>query len=458
MEVYRQEGKKVPTKVSIDQLKELMEMSTISRRRKYFSFLFEIEMKKASRRRKKEEKLLRYEEGKQKVTDESDAEDGHIKYGLGNNTLFFRLYDRTINNFYHNRLIHAVQFSQKIVFDCGYDAHMTPQEAKNCAKQLMISFSENRIHADPFDVYFCNVNNNSLTMKALMKHIPSLYDEHFPLNITEKSYLDVFPKENIVYLTPHCREELTVYDHDAVYIVGAMVDKANQEPLSLAKAKKEKLKMAKLPLDRYLAWGSGSGKTLTLNQMILIMLDMRLTGDWEKALVHVPRRKLFNSDKEHARGLGRTISKLSDFRVVNVWLLCSYFATHYLLACIQVGSIIGTSSLWTVRPCFIARGHWETNCPPVELLQHAISCLARCGSVAVVSHMEIPSATSILADLNPGEGNAGSSGMEISIPLNIPTGAVLATVEGGNIQYTNPTTVAAPGHKHRHFRSHIAEQ
>lgn len=52
--------------------------------------------------------------------------------------------------------------------------------------------------------------------------------------------------------------------------------------------------MAKLPLDRYLQWGSGSGKSLTLNQVTSILLDVKHTGDWKHALRHVPRRKLNN--------------------------------------------------------------------------------------------------------------------------------------------------------------------
>jgi ribonuclease P protein 1 len=130
-----------------------------------------------------------------------------------------------------------------------------------------------------------------------VKCIPTLYDSDFPINITEKSYLDIFPKEDIVYLTPHCREELREFDHDAVYIIGAMVDKGNNEPLSLAKAKREGLKMAKLPLDKYLMWGSGSSKSLTLNQMMCILLDVRKTGSWEKALQHVPRRKVVTTEQ-----------------------------------------------------------------------------------------------------------------------------------------------------------------
>lgn len=47
---------------------------------------------------------------------------------------------------------------------------------------------------------------------------------------------------------------------------------------------------------RYLDWGLG-GKSLTVNQMMNILLEIKNTGDWIKALQHVPRRKLV---KEHS--------------------------------------------------------------------------------------------------------------------------------------------------------------
>lgn len=56
--------------------------------------------------------------------------------------------------------------------------------------------------------------------------------------------------------------------------------------------------MAKLPLDRYLQWGSGSGKSLTLNCMLSILLDIKTTGDWKYALRHVPRRKVVDENVE----------------------------------------------------------------------------------------------------------------------------------------------------------------
>lgn len=86
----------------------------------------------------------------------------------------------------------------------------------------------------------------------------------------------------------------------------------NQDPLSLAKAKREGLKMAKLPLDRHLSWGAGSGKSLTLNQVAAILLDQKVSGNWEYSLRHVPRRKLLTEENTL-----RTIDRVYDRRRFN---------------------------------------------------------------------------------------------------------------------------------------------
>lgn len=69
-----------------------------------------------------------------------------------------------------------------------------------------------------------------------------------------------------MYLTPHCKETLTHYDRDVIHIVGALVDKGPMEPLTLAKAKREGIRMAQLPLDHYLKWRKHR-KSLTINSM-----------------------------------------------------------------------------------------------------------------------------------------------------------------------------------------------
>jgi mitochondrial ribonuclease P protein 1 len=84
--------------------------------------------------------------------------------------------------------------------------------------------------------------------------------------------------------------------------------------------------MARLPLDHYLQWGSGSGKSLTLNHMISIMLDIKSTGNWEKALQHVPRRKIIhgmeneNVEREKVRWQKKNENRMGELKFnVNNW-------------------------------------------------------------------------------------------------------------------------------------------
>lgn len=208
-----------------------------------------------------------------------------------------------------------MQFGQKLVLDCSYDEHMTKRECALTAKQLMLCFAENRYHDQPFDLHYCNANMSGHTMNYLQRHIPTMLDTSFPLNVHTGSYLDHFAKEQLVYLTPHCNTDLVEYNPDDVYIIGAMVDTMHNEPLSLAKAKKLGLRMARLPLDRHLQWGAGSGKSLTLNQMTHIMLDLKTTGDWQQSLAHVPRRKLANesdarTEQEQRRKWSRDVDRM----------------------------------------------------------------------------------------------------------------------------------------------------
>lgn len=123
------------------------------------------------------------------------------------------------------RALQAMMYGQSIVIDCSYEEHMVWRETINAAKQMTLVFGDNRMHKDPFNIHMCNVNFNGQFMEQLKRNIPSIDEPWFPMNIHNKSYLDVFSKDKLVYLTPHCRQELTTFDHDAVYIVGCMVDK-----------------------------------------------------------------------------------------------------------------------------------------------------------------------------------------------------------------------------------------
>lgn len=316
MDVCRQEGRRVPDPASIkpQQWEDILALPSRSARWKFYAFLWQIEKRKESEVIKKEKKRLVIEEKRAQEREQND--DGHINYGLHRNTMFLRIYDTTIDRWNNNKLINAMQFGPKLIIDCSYDKHMVPREAKNTAKQLMFLFADNRVDTEPFDLHFCNANFNSIVMKNLQKHIPTMLETGFPINIHEESYLELFPRKKLVYLTPHCNNDLLEYNHDDIYIVGAMVDKINNDPLSLAKAKSQGLRMARLPLDHYLQWGSGSGKSLTIDQMLKILLDVKTSGDWNKALRFVPRRKLadYRQDKEERIPTSYKLERFQDYK------------------------------------------------------------------------------------------------------------------------------------------------
>ncbi|KAH8372015.1 hypothetical protein KR093_009735 [Drosophila rubida] len=311
VDIAHQEGRRVPALEFFQEhhWAHVLTLPTKSARSKYYAFLWQIEMKKESNQRKKEERAVETERRVAEIRKER-AENDHIIYGLAYTSMFLRIYDTTINHWQNNRLTRAMQFAPKLVLDCSYDQHMNNRESSYAAKQLMLCFAENRMNDEPFDLHYCNTNFDGHCMQILKRYIPTMLNPEFPMNVHSKCFTELFPKKQLVYLTPHCREDLVTYDPDDIYIVGAMVDTVNNEPLSLAKAKRLGLRMARLPLDRYLQWGAGSGKSLTLNQMISIMLDLKKTGDWNTALQHVPRRKVADYNNER-QALNKQASKLN---------------------------------------------------------------------------------------------------------------------------------------------------
>lgn len=208
-------GEPMPSSLKVDQWKTILQLNSRSSRMKQLKYFFLIEKKIENRiRRKLEERVARLERY------ENEPKNDHIEYGLLRNTMFHRIYEKQINSLYNYRLCEAMLYGQDILIDCGYDGHMSPREQTNCAKQLLLMWSYNRIHKDPFNIVFCNVNKEGIVFKQLKKTIPTINDSTYPINISDKSYLDLYPKEKLVYLTPHCNEPLKEYNYDDVYIIG----------------------------------------------------------------------------------------------------------------------------------------------------------------------------------------------------------------------------------------------
>lgn len=182
-------------------------------------------------------------------------------------------------------------YRSQMIFDCGFEGDMSEHEIINTAKQLQMSHGINRDSLSPFFLHFCNLNENGFLMKCLQREIPTITKAQFPIGLYTGCFTELFPKQNLVYLTPDSDVYLKEFSHDDIYIIGGFVDKRNSLPLTLAKAKELKIRTARLPLDLFVSWKQ-STKSLTLDQMTAIMTNVKLTNDWRVAFRALPRRKI----------------------------------------------------------------------------------------------------------------------------------------------------------------------
>lgn len=179
----------------------------------------------------------------------------------------------------------------KIIFDCSFSSGMTYRENQEAAKQLTLCFGLNRSHRLPYVLHYCGMNFGSLLWKNIERHIPTITKKPLPLKIHEEDVLDVFPHEKIVFLTPDSPNVLTEYNPDDHYVISAIVDRGDKIPLTLAKAKKYEMRTARLPLESYRK--CRIHKALTLDQVLQVMLEIKMNGDWNQAFRFVAGRKFY---------------------------------------------------------------------------------------------------------------------------------------------------------------------
>ncbi|GIY72960.1 tRNA methyltransferase 10 homolog C [Caerostris extrusa] len=285
--------KRCPQYMTCEQLQKLCELETRTQRFGYLSYLFKREKRRIADAVKKEKKKI---ERELKLHESSKHSNNNATDYSSKNILLVFTRAKSWKTFYKRRLANAALFGEKIVLDLGYDSYMTEKEKSACINQLKHIYSANRENRDPYDLHFCNAEPSYYCVQNLQKHIHKL-SESF-ITLTEKSYLDYFPKEKLVYLSPHATETLKEYDHNAIYIIGAFVDTVKREHHSLHKADQEEIKSVSLPLDEYIMWGAGT-KSLTVNQVFEIMLAMKNGSSWKEAFTQViPTRKIRKLNKE----------------------------------------------------------------------------------------------------------------------------------------------------------------
>ncbi|NWX27883.1 TM10C methyltransferase, partial [Notiomystis cincta] len=303
LEMWRLAGRAVPENITEDQLKTFMECPSKSAKKKYLKYLHLKELYKKNSKRKTDEKRER----------RLEEQDEASKPEESRKSSFLCLWSSTMDKAYNWRAAQSMIFGQPLVFDMSYEKEMSVREVTNTVRQIALSEGCNRRSLEPFHIHLCNFKDDSLYHREFVKHYREAWGKLL-ITVTDKCYTEIFPKDKLIYLTADSPKVMKTFEHDKIYIVGSMVDKSIKTGVSLARAKRLGLETAALPLEKYLLWSRGA-KNLTLDQMMHILLTLKDTADWKKALEFVPKRKYCGFVNKPVKELKKTLDLINTLRL-----------------------------------------------------------------------------------------------------------------------------------------------
>ncbi|XP_046859697.1 tRNA methyltransferase 10 homolog A-like [Xenia sp. Carnegie-2017] len=174
----------------------------------------------------------------------------------------------------------------KIAIDMSYESFMDERSMKKLLKQVKTCYAVNRKSSRPIQFYLTGFEGNIQLLTE------GTYQEYksWDIHIKKESYIDVFHKENIVYLTSDSENILEDIDLSKAYIIGGLVDHNHHKGLCHKLAVENKVAHAQLPIKNFVKIQSRT--VLTVNHVFEIILKYLELKDWQKAFYDViPKRK-----------------------------------------------------------------------------------------------------------------------------------------------------------------------
>jgi len=173
----------------------------------------------------------------------------------------------------------------RIAIDLDFDTLMNDREIKSLAQQIMFSYGANQRAEKEFDLYLTTFKDKIQKRMAILSGF-----NKWTINTTEKSYHEVFNKNELIYLTSESPNVITSLDPTKVYVIGGIVDHNRHKGITYLKAQEKGIQTGQLPISEFIS--IASRKVLAVNHVFEILLKYTENPDWEKAfLTVIPARK-----------------------------------------------------------------------------------------------------------------------------------------------------------------------
>nr|XP_033772361.1 tRNA methyltransferase 10 homolog B isoform X2 [Geotrypetes seraphini] len=183
--------------------------------------------KKSKRKQEKERRKIKHIEG---------TEQQHSK--------------RVLKAIRKERLLEAKHAGPRLCIDLSVSDHMTKKEISKLAAQIRRLYGANKRAAKPFWLCVTGLLAHSSIQEECLRMNDGF--SNYLMDTTQEHYFDLFPLEQIVYLTPDSEHALEEIDPQKIYILGGLVDESIQKKLTLQKAYEQGLQTARLPIQEYM--------------------------------------------------------------------------------------------------------------------------------------------------------------------------------------------------------------
>ncbi|XP_049867364.1 tRNA methyltransferase 10 homolog A [Pectinophora gossypiella] len=172
-----------------------------------------------------------------------------------------------------------------IIIDLSFDNLMIEKDRFKVIKQILRCYSINRRSATPLQFHITSFGEKSKS--DIARH--NGY-ENWDIEYHEESYLELFSKDKIVYLTSESDNVIENFEEDTYYVIGGLVDHNQHKGLCYRIAKEQGIRHGQLPLDKYI--NMKTRKVLTIDHVFEIVLKVCEGVSWQNALIKVlPLRK-----------------------------------------------------------------------------------------------------------------------------------------------------------------------
>nr|XP_025955131.1 tRNA methyltransferase 10 homolog B isoform X2 [Dromaius novaehollandiae] len=175
---------------------------------------------------------------------------------------------RVLKAIMKERLLEARESGPWLCVDLSMADRMTKKETSRLAAQIRRLYGANRRAEKPFWLCLTEFVVGSLIYEECFRMNDGF--SNYLMGTTQESYLDLFPLDTVVYLTPDSENVLEDIDPKKVYILGGLVDESIHKKLTLQRARDQSLQTARLPIREYMVKTINTknyhSETLAINQ------------------------------------------------------------------------------------------------------------------------------------------------------------------------------------------------